>query len=127
MDLKSYFDTTEGFGVLATSDSEGRVNTAVYSRPHIMDDGTLAFIMNDRLSHNNLQSNPKASFLFRAGDKGYQGKRLYLTKVREEKDSDLLMELKRRSYPPGKEYAGPKFLVFFKLEEELPLLGPGEE
>lgn len=127
MDLKSYFDTTKGFGVLATSDDQGRVNTAVYSRPHVMDDGSLAFIMNDRRSHANLQSNPNASFLFRAGNEGYQGKRLYLMKIREEQDSDLLMELKRRNYPPEKKYDGPKFLVFFKLAEELPLIGPGKK
>ena len=37
-----------------------------------MEDGTIAFIMNDRLSQShNLQSNPKAAYLFREGEEGY--------------------------------------------------------
>jgi len=63
-DLKTYFENTEGIGVLSTADAEGRVDAAVYSRPHSMEDGTLAFIMRDRLTHRNLQSNPHAAYLF---------------------------------------------------------------
>lgn len=127
MDLKTYFENTKGFGVLSTADKQGHVDAAVYSRPHIMEDGTIAFIMNDRLSHHHLQTNPHAAYLFREGSEGYQGKRFFLTKVREEQDSELLARLKRRVYTQGKEHQGPKFLVFFKIEKELPLIGPGEE
>lgn len=127
MDLKNYFENTRGFGVLSTADEQGRVDSAVYSRPHIMEDGTVAFIMNDRLSHQNLQSNPHASYLFRAAAEGFEGKRFFLTKIREEQDSELLSKLKRRVYPADKAYQGPKFLVFFTIDKELPLIGPGEE
>jgi hypothetical protein len=65
MNLKTYFDETKGMGVLSTADGKGRVNAAVYARPHVMDDGTLAFVMRDRLSHENLTSNPHAAYLFR--------------------------------------------------------------
>lgn len=126
MDLKTYFENTKGFGVLATADLEGRVDSAVYSRPHIMDDGTMAFIMNDRLTHNYLQSNPRASFLFKEEGRGYKGKRFFLTKIREEQDSDLLMSLRRRTYPDTS-YKGPKYLVFFKIDQQLPLIGSDEE
>ena len=127
MTLKAYFEQNRGFGVLSTADSQGRVDAAVYSRPHMMDDGTMAFIMNDRLSHAYLQSNPHAAFLFRENGSGYKGKRFFLTKVREEQDSDLLKQLKRRTYPDDKPYQGPKFLVFFNIDKELPLLGPGDD
>ena len=50
MNLKTYFDETKGLGVLSTADGKGRVNAAVYARPHMMEDGGLAFIMRDRLS-----------------------------------------------------------------------------
>ena len=86
MDLKSYFENIKGVGVLSTADKEGRVNAAVYSRPHFMEDGTIAFIMNDRLSHHNLTSNPHAAYLFMEEGPGYKGKRLFITKVREEED-----------------------------------------
>ena len=57
MELKEYFKDTEGSGILATADSEGKVDAAIYARPHFMDDGTIALIMRDRLTHHNLQSN----------------------------------------------------------------------
>lgn len=126
-DLKSYFEEKRGLGVLSTADNQGRVDAAVYSRPHVMADGAIAFIMNDRLSHQNLQSNPHAAYLFREDGEGFRGKRLFLTKVDEEQDTERLAELKRRQYPPEKAFAGPKFLVFFKIDQELPLIGPGEE
>jgi len=127
MDLKSYFEKTKGFGVISTADNDGRVDSAVFSRPHIMEDGTIAFIMNDNLTHHNLRSNPLAAYLFKETADSYKGKRFFLTKISEEKDSKLLMQLKRRAYPPDKDFKGPMFLVFFKIEKELPLIGPGEE
>lgn len=127
MTLKEYFDTTRGHGVLATANARGQINMAMFARPHVMDDGLLAFIMPQRLTHANLQENPHAAYLFWEEGPGYIGKRLYLTKVREEQDTPLLQSLRRRVYPPDKEKAaGPKFLVFFRLEKELPLIGPGQ-
>ena len=127
MELKAYFENVKGVGVLSTADTEGRVNAAVYSRPHFMEDGTIAFIMNDRLTHHNLLSNPHAAYLFKEDGAGYKGKRLYLTKVREEEDSELLTTLKRRTYPAEAEAAKvTRFLVFFDITKELPLIGAGE-
>ena len=124
MNLESYFDNTKGLGILSTADSSGKVNAAVYARPHFMEDGTLAMIMRDRLSHHNLQSNPHATFLFKEEGSGYRGKRLYLTKVREEQNSDLLQSLRRRKSTDGN--GDERFLVFFKLDKELPLVGEGK-
>ncbi len=124
MSLNEYFDNTEGFGVLATADGDGKVDAAVYARPHVMDDGTIAMIMRDRLTHHNLQSNPHATYLFREKKTGYKGMRLFLTKIREEKDGDLLQSLRRRQYIDGKDEA--KFLVFFRIDKQLPLIGAGE-
>ncbi len=121
MDLKDYFENTKGFGVLATADSTGKVDAAIYARPHILDDGSWAFIMRERLTHHNLQSNPHAAFLFKEDSTGYRGKRFFLTKTREEEDSDLLQSLLRRQYL-GDENA-TRFLVVFKVEQELPLVG----
>ena len=123
MELKDYFENTKGTGVMATADGDGKVDAAIYARPHFMEDGTLAFIMRDRLTHHNLQSNDSATFLFIEDGPGYKGKRLFLTKVREEQDSELLHSLRRRQYPNNKDEA--RFLVFFKLEKELPLVGAG--
>ena len=62
--LQEYFENSKGFGVLATADSNGKVNAAIYSRPHFLEKDTVTFIMRDRLTHHNLLSNPSATFLF---------------------------------------------------------------
>lgn len=125
MDLKNYFENTEGVGVLATADAEGRVDAAIYSRPHVMDPDTVAFIMRDRLTHHNLQSNPNAAYLFVEAGEKYVGKRLFLTKIREEQDTELAYKLRRRKYPEDKQE--PLFLAFFRIDKILPLIGPGED
>ena len=127
MDLTSYFENTKGIGVLATADRDGKANAAIYARPHILEDGSFAFIMRDRLTHHNLQSNPNAAYLFVEDGKGYKGKRFFLTKIHEEQDTERLHSLRRRSSPP--EHASETealFLVIFKMDKELPLVGAGE-
>jgi len=124
MDLHEYFESKTGIGVLSTADSQGRVDSAIYARPHIMDDGLLAFIMTDRLSYQNTQSNPHAVYLFKEIGPGWKGKRLFLTKVREEQDTELLQSLRRKKYSPEDEAkAKPLHLVFFQLDHERPLVG----
>lgn len=125
MKLSEYFGKTKGKGVLATSDSEGKVGIAVYARPHFIDEKTIAFIMADRLMHKNLQSNPHAAYLFMEDKKGYAGKRLYLTKIREEKDKVLIDQIRRKeTCPVYKFYKDTtKYLVYFHIDRVLPLIG----
>jgi len=126
MKLKEYFENVNGLGVLSTADSNGIVDTAVYSRPHVMEDGTLAFIMRDRLTHENIQSNPHAAYLFKENGPGYKGKRLYLTKIREEQDSERIDSLSRRGRTSDQDKNESRFLVYFKIEKERPLVGDAE-
>jgi hypothetical protein len=81
--------------------------------------------MRDRLTHHNIQSNPHATFMFIENGPGYKGKRLFMTKVREEQNPELIKKIKRRKYTDDGEE--PKFLVYFKLEKELPLIGDGPQ
>ena len=127
MDLKDYFENVKGTGVMATSDDQGQVDVAIYSKPHFTDDGTIAFIMADRLTHHNLQSNNHAAYLFVEEGPGYKGRRLFLTKIREEQDSDLLYSIRSKRFPPEKEEGKTRFLVFFTIDKVLPLIGVGEE
>jgi len=127
MILKEYFNNSSGIGILSTADSAGRVASAVYSTPHVFDDGTLAFVMRERLTHLNLQSNPCAAFLFIESASGYRGIRLFLRKLREETDSTLIAKMTRRNLTPEEDkQKGPKSLVYFSVEKILPLIGGGE-
>lgn len=126
MRLEDYFAAATGTGVMSTADARGKVDAAVYARPHTLEDGSLVFIMRDRLTHHNLQQNPRAVYLFIEDKPGYRGVRLYLKKVREDADPALLQQLTRRCLSPEDDQAkGPKFLVYFEVEEILDLIGSG--
>ena len=124
MKISEYFKTAKGQGVLATAGAEGKVDVALYANPHVIDDETIAFIMTEKLTHKNLQSNSHAAYLFIEEEEKYKGKRLYLTKIKEEKDSPLLDSIRRKEYPHLK---GKEYLVYFKVNKVLPLIGAGAE
>lgn len=125
MSLSEYFDTTTGHGVLATADAAGKVNAAVYARPHFSDENTVAFIMRERLTHENLQTNSHATYLFIQSGPGYKGKRLYLTKLREETDDELIKTICRRCDYSAFAEQLTRHVVFFTIDKVLPLVGSG--
>ena len=127
MNLEKYFNETHGTGVLASANKTGEVNTAIFSRPHIAKDGSMVFIMGDKKTHENLQTNPHASFLFLEAGPGYRGRRFYLTKIAEEENDELVRELCRRCKEVNDPHSMRKrYVVYFNIDKELPLIGAGE-
>lgn len=128
MSLSEYFEHVDGIGILSTSDADGNIDSAIYARPHVVDENTVDFIMGDRRSHDNVTSNPHAAYLFverneGEGAGGYNGLRLYLTKTGEETDPKRIDAVRRRSRK-GEDMAGKKtFLVRFKVDEARRLVG----
>ena len=122
MNQSEYFENTAGTGVLATADSEGNVDVAIYAKPHAIDKNTIAFIMNERLSYQNITSNPKAAYLFLEDGQGYKGKRLYLTKTKEETDKELIDSMRRKS-EKHQEVDSNKHLVYFSVDKIRALVG----
>jgi hypothetical protein len=128
MELRDYFESVKGHGVLASADSKGRVDAAIYSRPHVLADGRLALIMRDRLTHKNLESNPHAAYLFVEEGPGYRGKRLFLTKLGEEENEERVRDFCRRCYPKSLMPEGERrFVTYFQVDEVLPLVGSVEK
>ena len=124
MHMQEYFENRQGVGVLSTADSDGKVDAAIYAKPHVMADGTIAFIMRDRLTHKNITANPHAVYLFIENAGGYKGVRLFLKKVREDDDAELIKQMTRRCLSAEEDAAkGPKFLVYFAVEKILNLIG----
>ena len=123
MDWKVYFENTSGKGYLSTANAQGEVNTAVYSRPHVLEDGTFVFGMADRLTHANLQANPHAIYAF--NEQGYAGHRIYLKKVREEESGPMLDQIRERTKIVSVAGAADKvkYAVYFQLVRSLPLVG----
>ena len=60
-------------------------------------------------------------YLFKEDGPGYKGKRLFITKLKEEKNTELLESLRRRK--TAYQDAEDRFLVYFKVDKELPLVG----
>ena len=124
MDWKKYFAEGRGSGFLATAGADGEVNIAIYSRPHVLEDGSLAFGMTDRLTHANIRANPKAVYAYQ--ERGFQGVRLYLEVVGEDDSGPVLDEIRRRA----NEIVGPgtgeqvRHLVRFRVTRALTLVGP---
>jgi hypothetical protein len=127
MSLKEYLEGTSGIGVLSTADAEGKVDAAIYSTPHVFDDGNIAFVMRERLTHRNLQSNPHASFLFVEHGQGYRWVRLFIYKTKEETDAVLIARMPRRGLTPEEDkQKRSKFLASFTVQKILALIGGAE-
>jgi hypothetical protein len=58
---------------------------------------------------------------------GRKGLRLYLEKLKEDQDPNLVAAMTRKYLTPEEDREkGPKFLVYFSLEKILPLIGSGD-
>jgi len=128
MNIHEYFMKTAGHGVLATADSTGKVNVAIFSRPHAIDEKTIAFIMADHLTHANLQSNPRAAFLFMEAGSEHAGKRFHLSKTKELKGSEISdPALKEKFEKASREYEYEKLcVVHFRVDRVLAMVGEDE-
>ncbi len=124
--MKDYFENAQGVGVLATADADGKVNVAIYARPHFLnedDNNTVSFIMNERLSYANIQANPHAAYLFIEEGDEYVGKRLSLTKIGQDDDQEKIRPLRRRNLPDECYEGKRQHLVHFRIDGVRPLIG----
>ena len=124
--MKDYFENTKGVGVLATADADGKVNAAIYARPHFLDNNdhdTVSFIMNERLSYANILANPHAVYLFVEEGGEYVGKRLSLTKIGQDDDQEKIQPLRRRNLPDECYEGKTQHLVHFRIDGVRPLIG----
>jgi len=113
-----------GKGIIATASAAGVVNTAVYARPHIIDDETLAWGMTDGRSYANLMENPHASYLYLAPVSGFSGWRLTLELKKLEDGGELLTAIRKST----REIVGPeagamvRHVGYFRVIEVRPLV-----
>lgn len=113
-----------GLGVMSTSSSDGKVNSAVYARPHLIDETTLVWGMTDKRTYHNLNCNRHAAFLFKTSSPGFSGVRLALELLKTEESGDLLETIKANTdvvVGPGAG-AAVTHAVWFKVLEVRPLI-----
>ena len=98
------------------------MDLAIYARPQVLDEKTVAFIMGDHLSHRNVTANPHAAYLFLEDAQGYNGLRMHLTKTVEETDQEKIEALRRRSRAYEDFATTNGYLVQFRVDEVRPLV-----
>lgn len=123
MNLSELFQNP-GLGVMSTSSSDGKVNSAVYARPHVIDETTLVWGMTDKRTYQNLTSNRHAAYLFKTSGPGFNGVRLGLELIKTEEEGNLLETIKTNT----DEIVGPgagaavTHAVWFRVIEVKPLI-----
>lgn len=123
MNLAELF-TNPGLGVMSTSSSDGKVNSAIYARPHVIDETTLVWGMTDKRTYQNLTRNRHAAFLFKTGGPGFTGVRLGLELIKTEEEGEVLEMIKQNT----DEIVGPgagaavTHAGWFKVTETRPLI-----
>lgn len=96
MNLDEIF-SSYGIGVMATAGADGQVNTAVYARPHLIDNETLVWGMTEGRTFRNLSENPHAAYLFREDRPGFRGVRLQLELIRTEESGEMLDKIRQET------------------------------
>jgi hypothetical protein len=87
------FNKKTRIGALATADKDGNVDAAVFGSPRMIDEDTVIMAIGDNRSFQNLQENPKASFIvIEPGESPteWKGARLYLELDSFERYGELL-------------------------------------
>lgn len=126
MNLSEYFENVKGTGILATGDSDGNIDAALYGKPFFVDERTIAFDMMHRVSYANLQTNPNACYMFIEKAEGFIGKRLNLVKEGEETDAGKIRLLKKKYNLMDIKGEEQRHIVYFRIKEIRPLVIDGE-
>lgn len=87
----------QGLAVLSTAAADGSVNSAIYARPHVIDEQTMVWGMTDGRTYRNITENPQASFLFKASGHGFSGVRLALELLKTEESGPMLEKIKENA------------------------------
>jgi len=113
-----------GTGVMATADSDGVVNTAIYAFPRRIDGQTVAWGMTARRVYRNLQENPNASYLYIEPGGGYRGFRLTLRLKEFVESGPALEEVRENTRQVSSPAAADavRAVAYFTIVEERPLV-----
>ena len=113
-----------GRGIIAASDSSGNVNIAVYAKPHIVDDKTVAWGMTEGRTWACVKENPRAAYLYMNPGPGYSGVRLKLSLIKFLESGDMLDAVKKHTSAIVSPAAAEAVthVAYFEVEEIRPLI-----
>ena len=129
--LMEYFNRQPRLGVISTSGKDGRVDSAVYGSPQMIDEKTVIVALARGRTWANLQDNPHAVYTIMQPGEGlmdWKGVRVYL-RMLEYADSGPRLEAYKREAAKivGEEAAGMiAVLATFEVTEIRPLIDFGQ-
>lgn len=129
--LMEYFNKRPRVGVLSTSNREGKVNSAVFGSPNMIDEKTIVVATGKNRTFSNIQENPYAMFLIMEPGTdifSWKGIRVYMKMKGYETSGDMFDIFKRRiTKLVGEEAAQMIYaLVTFEIVELRPLVDFGQ-
>ena len=129
--LVEYFNKQPRIGVISTSSKDGKVNSAVYGSPQMIDEKTVIVALAKGRTFANLQENPNATFMIMelgAGILDWKGIRVYL-RMREYATSGPQLDMYKSQTAKivGEQAADMiKVLATFEVTEVRPLIDMGQ-
>ena len=129
--LAEYFNKQPRLGVISTSSKDGKVDSAVYGSPQMIDENTVVVALARGRTFANLQENPNAVFMIMepgAGLLDWKGIRVYL-KMREYVTSGPQIDTYKSQMAKvvGEQAADMiKVLATFEVTEVRPLIDFGQ-
>jgi len=129
--LMDYFNKQPRIGVLSTASKEGKVDSAVFGSPQMIDEKTVVVATGKNRTFANLQENPYAMFMIMepgADIMSWKGIRVYLKMKESATSGDLLDMIKKEiAKVAGEEGANMIYAaVAFEVIELRPLMDYGQ-
>jgi len=123
------FNRETRIGALATADKNGNVNAAVFGSPRMIDEDTVIMAIGDNRSFQNLQENPKASFIvIEPGESRseWKGARVYLEMETHERYGELLDSFREKIRKVAGDQSANAIIaaIRFKVTDVRPLIAP---
>ncbi len=130
-DLIDYFNKSPRLGVLSTSSTDGRVDSAVFGSPQMIDEKTVIAATADNRTFTNLRENPYAMYtIMETGESimEWKGIRVYM-KLKEYATSGELLDMIRGEAAKFVGEEGAKMIyaaLTFEVYEVRPLVDFGQ-
>jgi hypothetical protein len=129
--LMEYFNKSPRLGTLSTADKSGKVNSAYFGSPRMMDEKTIFMGLGNNRTFANLQENPKAVFMVMEPGKtimDWKGVRIYVKMIDCQTSGKKLDQLKAAVAKHAGENAAQMMhaAVTFEIVEIRPLADFGQ-
>jgi len=129
--LFEYFNRQPRLGIMSTSSKDGKVDSAVYGSPQMIDENTVVVALAKGRTFSNLQENPNAVFMIMEPGSGildWKGIRVYLRLLEYVTSGPQLDMYKSQMAKVVGEQAADmiKVLATFEVTEVRPLIDFGQ-